>query len=363
MGEHFPMSRPCPKIGGKQKKLTPEQEASARQFVHDRVAAMLSCQSIDEQEAEAHLRQAYSEERREFPRLRWFDSPAAFFPAHAEQILWNDEWESSWEASSLDTMDSLVHDLAESVWNSVFPRVRDETWDRPWKSMGTMTWRGVENSLEAKLGLDFAREEEILIHDGVRAYAQCAEFALLRFLHERWAENGAIHFARFNEMVSGYRLGDKEGWIIRKPLWLRVDAQGRLHSAEGSAVQYRDGWGCCAWHGVRVPARIIRHPEQITREDWLNERNLAIQRVIEERMPNFLDQVGGRCLETNAQGSLYTIDRGEEPAICYVHVHEPSAHRLSLLRVPPTIQSLDEAIAWVPRGLAEREYQPVRYAF
>jgi hypothetical protein len=54
-------------------------------------------------------------------------------------------------------------------------------------------------------------------------------------------------------------------WIAERPETLRTDAGGRLHSVDGPALRYRDGWWAYAWKGVQTPAWMIEHPERITR--------------------------------------------------------------------------------------------------
>ena len=45
--------------------------------------------------------------------------------------------------------------------------------------------------------------------------------------------------------------------VSNRPSVLNRDAAGRLHSETGMAMQFRDGYGFYAWHGVRVPAKWI----------------------------------------------------------------------------------------------------------
>src|SRR5258708_37801059 len=84
-------------------------------------------------------------------------------------------------------------------------------------------------------------------------------------------------------MVSGYHLGSREAWLIHKPIRLEQDEQGRLHCPDALCIQYSDGWGFYAWHGVLVSEQVILHPERLTREDWLQESNLEVGRIIQER--------------------------------------------------------------------------------
>lgn len=102
---------PCPKIARGQQQLTPEQEAYARQFARERIAAMLSTAPIDEQEAEAHLRHAYGATGMEPPStFRWFDSPLPFVQASVPDsvednvedsvwLAWGTAWSTAWSTA------------------------------------------------------------------------------------------------------------------------------------------------------------------------------------------------------------------------------------------------------------------------
>ncbi len=67
---------------------------------------------------------------------------------------------------------------------------------------------------------------------------------------------------------------------VERPTHVDRDAQGRLHSETRLAIAWPDGWGVYSWHGVRVPAWLIEHPEQITAEKIDQEPNAAIRRVM-----------------------------------------------------------------------------------
>lgn len=49
-----------------------------------------------------------------------------------------------------------------------------------------------------------------------------------------------------------------------RPAVLEVDAQGRLHNSHGAALEYSDGYGLFALHGVRVEPDFIRKPDTLT---------------------------------------------------------------------------------------------------
>jgi hypothetical protein len=93
--------------------------------------------------------------------------------------------------------------------------------------------------------------------------------AFYRFFDLYLAPNDLPALALFNERVSGYWLGEDTAVVVRRPETLALDTQGHLHSETGTCMEYRDGWGFYARHGVRVPERLIlalNHPMQADQE-------------------------------------------------------------------------------------------------
>lgn len=41
--------------------------------------------------------------------------------------------------------------------------------------------------------------------------------------------------------------------VCDRPVFIKRDEQGRLHSESGHAIEYKDGWGISSWHGITVP--------------------------------------------------------------------------------------------------------------
>ncbi|GGO80419.1 DUF6745 domain-containing protein [Wenjunlia tyrosinilytica] len=82
--------------------------------------------------------------------------------------------------------------------------------------------------------------------------------------------------------------------LTARPDVLRLDAQGRVHCADGPAAVWPDGWTMHAWHGTRVPAELIEVGWDTTRT--LRERNAEVRRCAIERMgwPEFIAAAGLR---------------------------------------------------------------------
>jgi hypothetical protein len=197
----------------------------------------------------------------------------------------------------------------------------------------------------------------------VHAYHDACWHAFYRFFHEVFQENTLIHWACLNEMVSGFRLESQEAWLVRKPLLLERDEQGRFHHASGRCVEYRDGWGFFAWHGVRVPEKLIVHSLQVTREDWMHASD-AVRRVIQERLSNdhFVEMLGGKWIDEGVRGKLIEVCLDEDDPECVVHyvqVQDARTQQRHFLRVPFWINRADEAVAWA-FDPDNRDYQPIQ---
>jgi hypothetical protein len=127
-------------------------------------------------------------------------------------------------------------------------------------------------------------------------------------------------------------------------------------------VEYRDGWGVYAWHGVAVPRKVILKPEALTRQDFFRQRDLEVRRVIQERMgERFVTALGGVVIDSGTRGVLYEVELTRDPdrMARYIHVRDASSPREYHLRVPPTMATAAEAIAW-SFGLTADEYAPSR---
>jgi hypothetical protein len=245
----------------------------------------------------------------------------------------------------------MRNEVEVSVWKRMMDCALSLVWPGKWDiKVGAFMVNNVRDSIE-----DSAEKS-------VQAYDNAGKLAYYRFLHEVFEKNGVIHLALLNEMVSGYHLGREEAWLVRKPIILERDEAGRFHSDSRMCMQYRDGWGFYAWHGVRASEHIIMHPEQLTRTDWMAERNAEVRRVIQERlgMERFIEIVGSKQIDAGRRGKLIEIDLGTyepERVAHYVQVQDSSTERQYYLRVPPSITKADEAIAWT-FGMNAHDYQP-----
>jgi hypothetical protein len=354
-----------------QEALTPAQEAEAQRFAAERIAAQNSTEPVDEPAAEALLVQSYAAAHLPPPtRILWVDGPLQlvhlvpptrrFVAVDMDRrvvgrviervrasMWWGDRGAKGWEFER-DSRSAEEKSVAGHIWDSVYRHVGDGGW---------LVLRNLEDSVEGSLW----RRRSIMA--SVCAYRHASDLAVYRFFDEYLGPNDLHALSHFNELVSGYWLGRRRAIIVRRPRVLARDADGRLHSATGKCVEYRDGWGFYAWHGVRVPERVIHAPETLTREDFLGENDVEVRRVIQERMGDrFVSTLGGQVIDTGPRGTLYEVRLpGDDPegVARYVQLQDASTARQYFLRVPSTIQTAEEAVAWSFQ-LTVEEYRPAQ---
>src|SRR5579883_1010185 len=119
------------------------------------------------------------------------------------------------------------------------------------------------------------------------------------------------------------------------------------------------------WRGVVVNERIVFHPETITTQQVLEERNVERRRVLLERLgyERFLAETQARELhrDRDAGGErrlLYVPLHNDEPLVC-LEVRCPSTGRRYLIRVPPTMRQCHQAAAWIAGFDNPEHYRPL----
>lgn len=96
-----------------------------------------------------------------------------------------------------------------------------------------------------------------------------------------------------------------EHWCIlsRRPVKVEIDQQGRIHGG----VEYADGTGVWAHHGIRVPREAIRTPSWVTVERIEKETNSEVRRAFVEIYGSgkYLLDSGAEQLHKDQYGILY----------------------------------------------------------
>ena len=140
--------------------------------------------------------------------------------------------------------------------------------------------------------------------------------------------------------------------VCARPVHIDRDESGRLHSESRMAIMYPDGWGLYMYHGVKVTKKIIETPDKLIKKDWLEEKNLEVRRIIQERMgERFINELDPKLINEHEDKRIgkvleINIDPDPEKVARYLCAKDWSTDRVYYLRIPPTINDTLEAQAW-----------------
>ena len=141
-----------------------------------------------------------------------------------------------------------------------------------------------------------------------------------------------------------------ENWCLlsRRPVKVEVDQLGRIHGG----VEYADGTGVFAHHGIVLPKEAVREPGWVTIDKIDKETNAEIKRAMIEiyGTGKYLMESGAREVQRDEYGVLYSKRVGDE-TIMTVHV-------LNSTPEPDGTMTSDEALKTFvkPRWWDEREH-------
>jgi hypothetical protein len=222
--------------------------------------------------------------------------------------------------------------------------------DRLGRHAGTWLWRGTDagtlQPLPARMDAD------------ARAAGVVADHPLLdlaRSVGRWWAFTDALVLAD-------------------RPRRLRLDLReapgaggrglARLHATDGPALDMGDDWRIWAVDGVRMPRQAAEAPETLTVAQIQAEPDVETRRVMLQRFgyERYLLEAGMTELHRDRYGVLYSSDvPGDEPLVMVEVTNatiEPDGRlKRHLLRVPPTVGTAHEAVAWT-FGQRPASYRP-----
>jgi hypothetical protein len=341
-------------------RLTPEQAAQVPIWRNRYLRAGLSTEPADRERAEAAFAAAYRRIGREPVPVVWADSPlTASLLLHGLRHA----------ADDASLRDSLWDSLRDSLWDSLWDSLGGSLWDSLRASLWDSLWDSLGDSLRA------SHAKAVYTHwwgavdlYWVAFYRFCEECLGVRY------DPGAAEGLRIMDDI-GYSCGwwyPLNGLIVAcerpeavsvEPVPGASDGRVRLHSADGPAVRFRDGWSTYCWHGVRVPQKLIESPDLITRADLLRETNAEARRAYMERLGSdrFAELLDLREIDRDGDAALYRTTEPDPVAaeyIQFVGVTCPSTGRRYMLCVPPGISRARAAVAWT-FGQTADEYRPL----
>ncbi|NJN63541.1 MAG: hypothetical protein HC882_00810, partial [Acidobacteria bacterium] len=149
--------------------------------------------------------------------------------------------------------------------------------------------------------------------------------------------------------------------VCDRPTRLERDDRGRLHSGDGPAIAWEDGWGVYSWHGTRVPREWIESRDTLTPETVLHHRDMEQRRAGCEILGwnRILASLPHRVIDADADpeiGTLIEIDLPDSPGERFVRARCGTG-RWIYYGAPPEACTALEACA-ASYQLSAAEYRP-----
>lgn len=164
-------------------------------------------------------------------------------------------------------------------------------------------------------------------------------------------------------------------YISERPISILLDEENRLHGEDVPAVAYADGFEVWVWHGNLVGKRIIKR--EFSWEDIQRQNNIEIRRSMIDiyGTSSYLIDAGAKEMHSDGFGTLYRLEGSQiaegsrlmrsfdEPLVMVKVVNttpEPDgSYKDYFLRVPPTMETAEQAVAWTFEMEAGKEgYRP-----
>jgi hypothetical protein len=137
-------------------------------------------------------------------------------------------------------------------------------------------------------------------------------------------------------------------WIAERHRRLRLNQRGQLHSHDGMAVEYPDGWGVWEWNGVRVDEQIILQPDTLTPEQIATETNAQVRQVMVERVgiERVCQMFKAQCLDKRGEYELLALNLGDGRIRPYLKMVNSSVGCFHVEGVHPNCKTVQQAINW-----------------
>ncbi len=363
------------------------------------LAVGLSTGLADRRRAAAAVETAYRLANLHAPaHVVWFDSPlsgvlaAAWFAQAGGEIFGSGRRSRPNGSGSRQQIAELVRTqisaqvrtpveggVGAPVRYQVRDQVRSQIEDRVGPRVGDQAWLALRSFLSHELN----RRVWVLVGAPIEAQLMAQAGLPLQHAYGQFDAAWVAVFealrafgltAETKELAGLCAITENCGWwwpfenlcvLTDHPTRLELDTEGRLHSASGPAVGYSDGWSIYAWHGVQVAKAIITRPESITVRQIQREPNVERRRVLLERygFDRYLVNGGGQPIHADESGTLYRCEWPREEPQLMVRVMnstpEPDGSvKHYVLRVPPTITTARDAIAWTFQ-MSGQDYHPI----
>jgi len=281
--------------------------------------------------------------------------------------------------------DQLRDQLGDQLGGQLGGQLRDQLWDQLRDQLGGQLWDQLRDQLGDQLGGQLRGQRFNYFSTWMWGQWDMYWIAFYdfpdRFIHPMYTEPQRQLLHRWKQLAESVGfIYPFEGicFLCDRPRVIQRDDRNRLHCDDGPAMAFADGYAVWSIHGVRVPAEVVLHPEDLAVASIEQESNAEVRRVMIERFGQgrFLSEAGAKLLHQDATGKLWRKDLPDDEPMVMVEVlnstPEPDGHtKTYFLRVHPELRPLLAAGLGEPQaptahnavastfGLCGHEYHPL----
>ena len=311
-------------------ELTDERAAIIKASAEEWLTVGRSTAPGDFETAEAAITRLYAAISLPAPRFARFHSPLG---AELFLNLVNKTWPKTiganlganlWDNLEANLWDNLGANLGANLWANLGANIGvnyEQSW---WWGQHEAYWVG-HYAFMREIGITYTKSDDRLLR-----------------LHEEVCRSCGWFWPYENICI----ISDRQTAVNK-------DDRGRLHNPGGPALAFRDGYSLYYIHGVAMSSDVIECPECLTVERIEAERNAEVRRVMLELfgVARYIEENGLSPVSSDEFGSLYRKPQNGDEDLVLVKVvnstpESDGTYKDYWLRVPPTMRTAREAVAW-----------------
>ncbi len=244
-----------------------------------------------------------------------------------EQQVWQQVRQQVGQQVEQQVEQQVWQQVEQQVWQQVrqqvWQQVRQQVWQQVWQQVGQQVgqqveeqvWQQVEEQVGQQVGQQVWQQvwQQVGQQVGDAVWNNSSSYGLwagwmswVSFFRDvcRWEDDALSRFALAEALANtGWQWWHSDVLALSdRPRFIKRNAAGRLHSDEGPAIEYRDGWSIYAWHGYRLPDthyHLITARDKITPAMIEAEPNAELRRIALEifGFDRFFEARGGKVID------------------------------------------------------------------
>ena len=280
-------------------QLVPEQKVLLSQVQHKWLNIIK--QPTEKEKAKEVIKKNYRYWEYTIPEIIIADSPKS-----AYQIL--QQKKKSKESLGLQIYNlvdkKIEQKLQQQVQSQIKGSLRQELENKIryplWEQLYSQFWFPLENRIKKQFG---KKKQKISFDLAQITYACYFEFA--QQIEVRFNEANYKLYIQFLENISLYLAFENLAIIIKRPVNVDWNEEGKLHAEEKPAIEFQDGFGIYAYHGIQLPPKYGKLSLNQWASKWLVEEKDS------ELIP-YVEKWQQICFSTERINSKLAIEAAKE---------------------------------------------------